>query len=817
MLDYKNILLSILISIGGLVYGQQDLTLMNLDNIQQIQYVNPALRPQARLNIGLPGLSSLYFNHYNSVFTPKDLFDTDGGSTTLRVDHLKKMWKKKNDISFSGKFDLLHFGFAKGKNYFSFHITENTFSRVTLPGDLLRFPLTGNASAELENGTLDFSDFGIELNHYREYSFGFQREWNDKLSVGGKLKYLYGMENIHTKKSDFTLATDSETFDWTINGEFAANTSGIYSLTDSIENNTDLENEEYVQYATKRKNRGLGIDLGATYELTEKITVAASVVDLGFIRWKNDNKNIVSSDGSFAFTGVDFSNALFVPDSVRQDSIDAAIERVQGEAEEAFSVSDNTDAYTTSLLSRFYLSGSYKLYEGDKSSGKAGALIHGEFFRGRLRPSLTLSYTQKLGKMLQASASYSMTNRSFNNLGLGMSVNFGSFQFYIVTDNVFAARLANINSDGESTPYPYGAKNMHVRTGFNLTFGRKNKDKDDDGIKDKDDDCPEVAGLLIFNGCPDSDGDSIPDNRDLCPSQPGVPMFKGCPDTDLDGVKDSKDACPTEKGTVENLGCPDRDEDGIIDNDDVCPDVKGIEAFKGCPDTDGDGIQDSEDDCPEKIGSKDMNGCPDSDADNIPDPKDACPDEAGEVENNGCPWGDRDNDGVKDNVDKCPSTPGVRERDGCPLDDADSDGVPDGKDKCPNTPGPIENNGCPKIEKEEQEILNTAFDDLEFQSAKAIIKDASYPSLQALAELMKKKPTWKLKIAGHTDSDGSASANLKLSKSRAQAVANYLKAKGIEEKRFSVEGFGESQPIADNKTSEGKQKNRRVEMTIEFE
>lgn len=817
MLHFRNIVTLLLTTFTFVGVAQQDLTLMNLDNVQQIQYVNPAFRPQARINIGLPGASSIYFNHFNHVFTPKDVFDIDGSSTTLRVDHLKNMWKDKNYISMSAKYDILHFGFAVKKNYFSFNITENTFSRLNLPGDMLRFPLTGNASSELEDGTLDFSGFGVDLNHYREYSLGFQREWNDKLSVGGKLKYLYGMENIQTKQSDITWQTDTETYDWTINGQFAVNTSGIYSLIDSVENNSDIENEDFMAYATKRKNRGLGIDLGATYELSDKLTVAASVVDLGFIRWKNDNKNIVSNDGSFVFTGIDYSNALFTADSLQQDSIDAAFEQLQNDVENTFDVSDNTDAYTTSLLSRFYLSGSYKLYEAKKFSGTAGALFHGELYKGRVRPSLTLSYTQNLGKILQATTSYSMTNRGYNNLGLGMSLNLGFLQFYIVTDNIMAGRLANITRDGETYPYPYNAKNVHVRTGINLTFGRKNKDKDGDGIKDKKDDCPEVAGLPVFNGCPDTDKDSIPDNKDLCPNLAGVPMFKGCPDTDLDGVKDSKDGCPTEKGSVENGGCPDKDEDGILDKDDACPDVKGIEAFKGCPDTDGDGIQDSEDECPEKVGSKDMNGCPDTDSDNIPDPKDACPLEAGDKENNGCPWGDRDNDGVKDNVDKCPSTPGLREKDGCPLDDADSDGVPDANDKCPTTPGLIENDGCPEIKKEEQEILNTAFDNLEFQSAKAIIKDASYPSLQALAELLEKKPTWKLKISGHTDSDGSASGNLKLSKRRAQAVANYLKAKGIDESRFTVEGFGESQPIADNKTAAGKQKNRRVEMKVEFE
>ncbi len=810
------ILFVIFLSVFITTVSQQDLTLMNLSNVQQVQYINPAFRPQAKINIGVPGASSTYFNHYNTVFTPKDLFSVEGNTTTLRVDHLKKMWKKRNHISVTGDYDFLHFGFAIKKSYFSFNITEHFFSRLTLPGDLLRLPLTGNASSDLENGILDLSGFGVELDHYRKYAVGFQREINERLSVGGKLKYLYGMENIQTRKSDFTLETDPETYDWKLNGEFAVSTSGIYSLTDSIDDNTDIENGDISGYIAKRKNRGLGIDIGATYEVTDKLTVGASVVDLGFIRWKNDNRSATSSDGSFVFTGVDFTNAILAEDADRQDSIDAAIEGLQNEFEESFSVSNNTDAYTTSLLSRFYLSGSYKLIDKEKWKSRASALIHGELFKGRLRPSLTLGYTQDLGKVLQATASYSMTNRSFNNLGLGMSLNLGFLQFYVVTDNIMAANLATFTSGDSQFSYPYSAKNMHIRTGVNLTFGMRNKDKDGDGIKDKKDNCPDVAGPEIYKGCPDSDKDSIPDNLDLCPSISGVKEFRGCPDTDLDGIKDSEDNCPTEKGTKENKGCPDTDEDGIIDSEDVCPKVKGVKAFNGCPDTDGDGLKDSEDKCPTEAGDRDLQGCPDADADNIPDGEDACPNEAGELANKGCPWGDKDGDGVKDNVDNCPEVAGPADRQGCPLEDADKDGVMDANDECPTVFGTVANKGCPEIKEEEQEILNTAFSNLEFESGKAIIKQSSYPSLQALSELLIKKPEWKLKIAGHTDSDGSAAGNLKLSKSRAQAVADYLKAKGIENSRLLVEGYGEAVPIADNTTAAGKQKNRRVEMTVVF-
>ena len=146
--------------------------------------------------------------------------------------------------------------------------------------------------------------------------------------------------------------------------------------------------------------------------------------------------------------------------------------------------------------------------------------------------------------------------------------------------------------------------------GLNFKFG--GKDTDGDGIYDKYDDCPEVAGLEAFNGCPDSDLDGIKDSEDACPNTPGLAEFNGCPDTDGDGIIDKDDACPTEAGPASTNGCPDRDGDGIADKDDNCPDVAGPAANNGCPwpDTDGDGVLDKDDNCPNIAGPASNNGCP---------------------------------------------------------------------------------------------------------------------------------------------------------------------------------------------------------------
>lgn len=291
-----------------------------------------------------------------------------------------------------------------------------------------------------------------------------------------------------------------------------------------------------------------------------------------------------------------------------------------------------------------------------------------------------------------------------------------------------------------------------------------------------------------------------------------IPIFARIKDKDKDHVSDKMDNCKKVPGTWATLGCPDTDGDGVTDDVDECPDVFGTKEMKGCPDTDGDGITDAEDKCPEVAGLAEFGGCPDTDGDGIQDSEDECPEVAGLAEFAGCP--DTDGDGIRDVDDKCPTVAGPKENNGCPYADTDGDGVIDIEDACPNTPGPKENNGCPVIKEEVKKAIQTAFDNLQFVSGKAVIKTSSLPSLQSLATIMKENPSFNLKIAGHTDSVGSDEANMTLSKERATAVKTYLVQNGVPENKFIIEAYGETMPIGDNDTEAGRQLNRRVEMDI---
>ncbi|GMN09624.1 OmpA family protein [Croceitalea sp. MTPC9] len=156
----------------------------------------------------------------------------------------------------------------------------------------------------------------------------------------------------------------------------------------------------------------------------------------------------------------------------------------------------------------------------------------------------------------------------------------------------------------------YGVTHLQHSAGLNIRFG--GTDTDGDGIYDKDDACPEVAGLEAFNGCPDSDGDGIEDGKDSCPNAAGSKEMNGCPDSDGDGIADKDDACPNEAGVAALAGCPDGDGDGVADKDDSCPSEAGPAENKGCPwpDSDNDGVLDKDDQCPEVAGTVANNGCP---------------------------------------------------------------------------------------------------------------------------------------------------------------------------------------------------------------
>jgi len=235
-------------------------------------------------------------------------------------------------------------------------------------------------------------------------------------------------------------------------------------------------------------------------------------------------------------------------------------------------------------------------------------------------------------------------------------------------------------------------------------------------------------------------------------------------------------------------------------------------------DTDGDGIYDDVDKCPNQAGVAKYDGCPvpDSDGDGINDELDKCPNQAGLAKYDGCPIPDSDGDGINDEEDKCPNQAGTAKYNGCPVPDRDNDGINDEEDKCPDLAGVASNNGCPEVPANVSKSIGLAAEHISFGTNNAKLTAASNASLDKVVTIMNENPGLRIRIEGHTDNKGDADANMKLSQDRAAAVKTYIVSKGISEDRITTEGFGGTQPVADNNTATGRTKNRRIEIRMEY-
>ncbi len=712
---------------------------------------------------------------------------------------------------------------------FSFGIKQRTFLNIDyVDPDLLTLGVNSLEYSSLWNVSLTDRLLGLSFNSWNEYKVGFGMVALDKedhfIKAGVGLKFLQGLgaAYMYTDEVNYKLSNADTAI--AIQGHFN------YGYSDNID---QLISDSTYNFNPMQgvSQLGVGFDLGFVYEWRPNWKEYKYDMDGETNLWRKDmNKYKLR----FAFAVNDIGGMKYLK-SVNSRDFNVDINGSPSNPTSLFALAqfndtkslatfnDNVDTLTQQGLAEYTEgNGENKFYMNLPTHITTSVDYHiwNDFY---VNANAIIGFQMKKNpNKVKYPSVYGLTPRyDYKWAGVSLPLSYSSVAGFRTGLGLRMGPIVVGTSD--LTPIFAPGKDKKLN-GANLYFALKvpilrthPSDIDNDKVSDKLDLCIETPGVWEFKGCPDTDGDGIQDSEDACPAEPGLREFQGCPDRDGDKVIDSKDDCPDEAGLIEFNGCPDRDDDKIIDKNDDCPDVAGIAAFNGCPDTDGDGIKDSEDLCPENAGPKENNGCPDTDNDGIFDYLDECPTEAGPQENHGCHWPDTDGDGLLDKDDKCPYNAGPAKNQGCPYVDTDGDGVLDKDDECVNVPGTVENNGCPEIKEEEQEIINTAFENLEFETAKAIIKDVSYESLEKLAELLIQKPDWRIKVAGHTDSQGAAQNNLILSKKRAEAVKEFLMSRGVTEDRIIVQYFGETQPIADNDTPEGRQKNRRVEMEIIFE
>ena len=456
--------------------AQQSGQVGTFDFLPQSVYANPALRPAASINIGIPGLSQVHFNHGNNWFVPNKYLEDDANGN-VRLD-AGKVLGNIDDFAYIGQslgIELIHVGLKFGKHYVHARAAERIQIGIDIPKDIFNLAVYGNVgSHSFKDNTADFSGLAINGIHFREYVVGYNYKLNEKWTFGLAAKYLYGMECINTEKSTLKLRTDPLTYDLHTSGGFKVNTAGL------VNKGGKGIHDDMETYLLKLKNRGFGADIGATYRPLERLQVEFSANDIGFIKWRNNVANYGTNDANFAYRGIDLTDFIFIEGSDFNDAFQDRLDSLLSDLENVYQFEQTENDFTTSLNGYFRYAASYDLLQIKNFEGKAWASVFHGVGKSQVPFSFSVGYNQKVWKVLQADIHFTKSSKFAGALGFGLSVNAGPFQIYCLAENLHFANYTRITIIDQDDPenksslvYFNNPQDVRFNVGMNLTFGRK--------------------------------------------------------------------------------------------------------------------------------------------------------------------------------------------------------------------------------------------------------------------------------------------------------------------------------------------------------
>ncbi len=423
-------------------YSQEVLTQYYIKSLSENDFLNPGRMPETKINISLPVLSSTSFGYSNSGFAISDLITKKANSDSMEfnTNNMLSKLSTNNLMSLGFNTEILGVGIKIKQNYYSLNARFRNDVNLSYSKDMLTFIFKGNSAFVGQKADLNMR---LNATSYAEYSLGFIHSTTDnKLSYGGHLKILSGIANVNLKRGNIGIYTDSNNYSITATPNILINTSAID--TGSNNNNSGLFGQ----------NSGLAIDLGASYKISDKLTVSGSITDLGYINWKSNVNNYQTDpkNSNFTFNGFDI-NKIGTSFRPYRDSLTDSLKHV-------FEPVKSANSYKTGLGTKIYAGVNYTLAKGLD----AGLLLYGKFVNDYFYSGLTLSLNEELNHILNVSASFSRVNKT-SNVGFGLSLNLLPIQIYVVTDNVFS--FGKIDE----------VKNTNVHFGLNLAIGRIHNEK----------------------------------------------------------------------------------------------------------------------------------------------------------------------------------------------------------------------------------------------------------------------------------------------------------------------------------------------------
>jgi len=483
---YKNIILITLfvIFISNSVFSQTN-TLYWMKHLPQSMNANPAKQSNCKFYLDVYVLPNFSFNAVHTGFTFDDAIKPlQNDSFMVNIPGISDaLGKNRNGIDFDFEFSLINLGFTLRNNmFFTFGVNYKVTENFQYPRALLDIT---NGNYRLNKEALSF-DFRENFMAHRELYLGLSKKINDKLTIGAKVKFLNGYVNIDAKKMKvnwYTSVNSDSIYNWTFESDIEMKASlpininydslavGSFEF-EEIVFEPEINAEDImgsignVRRSVKElipHNFGLGIDIGVEYKITNNILLSASVLDLGYIRWKT-NPITLTQNATYSFNGFD----IFKYANGTQINTDSMISEYVEILENTFAPTIKEEAYTSGLNTKIFVGGNFIV----KEWLDFGLLYRGSFMNSSLYSSYTASGNLNFFRGWSYTLSYSVIDRLANNIGMGLAYKIGPYQMYLITDNI-AVPFWAVNGGAMADKWIRNTKRVNFAFGMNFTLCKK--------------------------------------------------------------------------------------------------------------------------------------------------------------------------------------------------------------------------------------------------------------------------------------------------------------------------------------------------------
>ncbi|HNY52203.1 MAG TPA: DUF5723 family protein [Bacteroidales bacterium] len=466
----------ILFAAGAASQNSQVLYFMDLP---QNHLVNPAFRPSNRVYVGLPGLTGVNASLKNNMFNFSDLLFEKGETNDSEVPFLNKDFdtegfmsrlKSINYFEPEGTVQLLGIGISPDKYndlYIFLDVNEHVSAGALLPRDFFRLTFEGNQ--DLAGQSFDLSDTRVNALYYREIGIGASKNINPRLRVGGKVRLLFGVASAGLSNKGLNLTVNND-YTNTLEADMSLDISGPLSVVadadgiieDVVFDDRFNDAADVISFLGNTKNAGFGVDLGASFVVTDRLTVSASITDAGFIKWKSDVTSL-KARGTIELSGLDLQD-VYNETATVEDVAGSLIDSLRN----AFVLANEVKQFITRLPAGLAVGGRYDL--NDKFS--LGLLSYTQISDKQIREAVTISGNMNISNILTTTLAYTACNHRYDNIGLGFGVRGSVFQFYFLCDKIPLSWKRSGDNDGEIF-LPARWNTLHARVGMNLVFGNK--------------------------------------------------------------------------------------------------------------------------------------------------------------------------------------------------------------------------------------------------------------------------------------------------------------------------------------------------------